>query len=523
MPGLFDGIADFFFQIFSGDPETLRLRKQLRELQETVLSVSPAVWNKNTHQVQPGLAQSWFQFYRAVLPLFDIFSKTIGSIDRKIEALSLQYLVESLLVGEIADRRLALSYDQLKVRFQETGNADSAVTALNLEFSNLLGDIRLQNIAGVDHEIHELFRFKNVVTFSFHSFFKKFGYDLEKIGKENPRFVPVDGDNLLPDLLDLYYLIGELEVSPALQRGIVILLERLGGAEASKNIRVLEKILDRLRDLLRGPCSPYLTLSLIRLLRQEPEVSPEVWKPKNSPVQEYLDSISDRFTRDRDRLLREFSESTLKNDIQVLFPTGHLLELENYSETTSKELQNIGLAGLDRVLPLALLKSFTVSVLEGGYLDSVKQVVVNGFFQDKEYASKLNTTVLNLEKVSAHLEAFDRSLRSEGKTTLDALEKYLASKAGAMTVPNQILDKINRQAAALLEEKVNEVAVLTMRTSEILQDYKSPQPQFVSNIKGLGGKNNREILTSLISGYNKSLQFLKIMKNFVVIRGLKIS
>ena len=499
------------------------MRKQLRELQETVLSVRPAVWNKTTHQVQPGLAQSWFQFYRTVLPLFDIFSKTIGSLEKKIEALSLQFLIESLLVGEIADRRLALSYEQLKVRFQEAGNTDSLVTALNLEFSNLLGDIRLQNLPEIDREIHELYRFKNVVTFSFHGFFKKFGYDLEKIGQENPRFLPVDGDTLLPDLLDLYYLVGGLEVSPLLQRGIGILLERLGSADASKNLRVLEKILERVRDFLRGPCSPYLTLSLIRLLRQESEASPEVWKPKNSPVQDYLDSLSDRFNRDRDRLLREHSESTLKNDIQVLFPAGHLLELENYGESTSKDLQNMGLAGLERVLPLSLLKSFTVSVLEGGYLDGVKQVVVNGFFQDKEYAAKLNTSLLNLEKVLAHLDVFDRSLRAEGKTTLGALEKYLSNKSGGLTVPNQILDKINRQAGALLEDEVNELAALTMRVSEILQDYKSPQPQYVSNIKGLGGKNNREILTSLVSGYNKSLQLLKIMKNFVVIRGLKMN
>ncbi len=519
MSGFFEGLSDFFFQLFSGDPEALRLRRELRELHETVLSVKPAVWNKTSGLVLPGLAQSWFQFYQLSKPLYDLFSKTLANPDKRLETLSRQYLVEASLAGDIAERRFALSYESLKERL--AGQSSSYAATINLEFANLESDIRRQDTETVAKDILDLEKLKNLVTHSFHPFFKKFGYDLALLGQQNPHFSSIDGDNLLPDLLDLYYLIGDFEITPQMERGLFTLLERLNAEKAQENLHKMEKLLDRLRSLLRGPCSGYLTLTLIRILRQEPEFVPEIWKPKTDPIRDYLEALAQRFNQDRDRVLRELAESSLETDIRTLFPQGHLLILENYTEETDKRLQDAGFSGLTLIKPLSLLKSFEVSVLAGGYLDQVKQIVLNGFFQDKDYATKFANTMYPLEKLKVRLEAFDKALESDGKITLTALEKYLEKPQGS-AVPQQIIDKINRTASELLEAEVNHIASLTLRISEILQDYKNPQPLYVTNIKGLGGKNNRDIIQGLINGYNRSLQFLKIMKNFVVIRGLKV-
>ncbi|NNM53961.1 MAG: hypothetical protein HKM05_04475 [Spirochaetales bacterium] len=519
MPGFFEGLSDFFFQLFSGDPEALRQRRVLRDLHETVLSVKPPVWNKTTGMVLPGLAQSWLQFYQLSKPLYDLFSKTLANPDKRIEALTRQHLVESSLAGDIAQRRLALSYDSLKQRF--TGQSSSLATSVNQEFSNLESDIRRQDTSAAAQDILGLEKLKNLVTHSFQPFFKKFGYDLASLGQQQPHFIPVEGDNLLPDLLDLYYLLGDFEITPEMERGLFILLERLNAEKAQENLRKMEKLLDRLRTLLRGPCSGYLTLTLIRILRQEPDFVPEVWKPKYDPLRDYLETLAQRFSQDRDRVMRELAESSLESDVRALFPQGHLLALENYTEETDKRLQDAGYPGLTLVNPLSLLKSFALSVLAGGYLDQVKQIVLNGFFQDKEYASKFANSLYALEKLMVRLDAFDKGLNSEGKITLTALEKYL-EKPQSSSVPGQIIEKINRAASELLEAEVNHVAALSLRISEILQDYKNPQPLYVNNIKGLGGKNNRDIIQGLINGYNRSLQFLKIMKNFVIIRGLKV-
>lgn len=523
MPGFFESISDFFFSLFSSDPNAARLRKQLRELQETVLGVRPTVWSKSSEEVLSAFPQSWYNLYGNLLPVYDLISKTVANTDKKIQTLSRQYLIESLLVGDIGARRADLSYESIKQKLTEAPSPDAAVSALNAQFNNLLTDIRRQDGESVNRDLGELMKLRNLATHNFQGFFKKFGYDLALYGKQNPKFHGIDGDSIITELLDLYYVIAGFEITVSMEKGLGLLLEKVSPSKAMDNLTKMRKFLDKIRDLMRGPCSPYLTLSLIKLIRKEPDLEPEASKIKDDFFHQYMDALAEKYAQDRDRALREFNENSLGDDIKILFPDGNLLVLEAYNEETSQKLMAAGLPPLSMVKAMQILRSFCYAVLKAYLLDCVKQVVLNGFFQDKEWAAKLSNSLYSCENTAARIEAYDHNLTLEGKNTLTALEKYLGSKAPMSNVPSQLVEKLNRGAQDLLEKEVNEIAQLALRIQEVLMDFKSPQPTNVTNIKGLGGQKHREIIQGLVEGYNKTAQLMRIMKHFVVIRGLNLS
>jgi hypothetical protein len=147
-------------------------------------------------------------------------------------------------------------------------------------------------------------------------------------------------------------------------------------------------------------------------------------------------------------------------------------------------------------------------------------VLVDAFFQNKEFGNKLSNQYYSAEQIQARIDAFDSKVMDEGKSSIDSLLKYTdprkQTKSG-MTVAAKMVENIDRYAQGILEEEVRNLYRLGINLGEILKDYKTPNPKHISNIKGLGGKNNKDIIQGIYDGYNKLNLFLKIMKNFVVV------
>jgi hypothetical protein len=514
MAGLFDNLADFFEGLFSSDPEALKIKRALRDQVETLAGVRPAVYAAKSEQVLAGFAQSWGQINALLQPLRDLFDKTIANPDRKIQDLSLGFLIESAMSGDLTERRLALSYEAVRDRLSRSGDPKREAQAVASDSAALFTEYKRQDTDRLQLDLEGLYRLKALAGQNLVPLLSHFGHDASKA---NQQYRAVDGDNVLTDLLDLYYVVEGLDVGPGVELLLGQLLERVGPNKVAENRRKTAQLLMRLRDLLRGPCSARVTLSLIRVLKRDPEAQPDVQKFGDRIVQTYALALTERFARDRERALREQSESNLEADIAALFPGTPLLPLAVYNAATSEQFSNAGLPTLSAVKPLQILRSFCFAVLKTGYLDSVKKVVVNGAFAEKDWGEKLSDWLYAADEVLAHIEAFDQSLEDDAKIGLPVFEKYLTGKVPVSPVTRQLVDKLNRAASTVLEDEARVLSQLAARVQEILNDYKNPQPVFVLNIKGLGGKDQRAMLEGLVGGYNKTVQLLKILKHFVVV------
>ena len=519
MAGFFDAVSEVFLGLLGGDPQAARARKRLKELAAAVAEFKPAVYSRQNDTVLPAMAQAWLQLYQLLTPLADLFSKTIGHPDRKSADLAQQWLIEAALDGNLPDRRVDLNYQALLARFSGAEDSEHEAALASQEFSALVGDIRRQDTEKWQKDLTSLYRLRFLVAHSYATFFRQFGFELSTLGVKSASFRAAPADEVVADLVDLYYLLSGLEITPGAEFLVGLLLEKASPSKAQENRQKVGKLIEKLRDLLRGACSAGVTLDLIRLIRKDPDAMPDVFASKERYIAEYANELANRFASDRDRALREQTDSGLERDLEALFPGTTLLELPHYSKDTNDRLNTAGLPALTWVKPLQILRSFAYAVLKTRYLDAVKLVVLNGFFEDKFWQSQLGTDLLAAEKIASVLEEFDASLNEEGKASLVSLEKYLSGQVAPSALSRQLVEKINRNASGVLEAQVRVLNSLTIRVLDILNDFKAPQPTQVTNIRGLAGKDQRDMMERLVSGYNKSAQVLKILKNFVVLKG----
>ena len=52
----------------------------------------------------------------------------------------------------------------------------------------------------------------------------------------------------------------------------------------------------------------------------------------------------------------------------------------------------------------------------------------------------------------------------------------------------------------------------------MIEDYKAQAPTHVLNIKVIAGSGNREFMAKLVASYNEMTKFIRVMRNFTIIR-----
>jgi len=244
-----------------------------------------------------------------------------------------------------------------------------------------------------------------------------------------------------------------------------------------------------------------------------------VQKTNEEYIQKYLEDIQRRFVQDRDKALREWNEDTLTKDVQELFGNAKLLSVSGYDSESNQKIMSTGVGELSHIKPMTILKSYTLSVLKTFYHDRMKDVILDAFYQDKEWGTQLGNLYYLVEALPDRIESFEKALFGEGRISLENLDKNSKNKNN-LTAGIKILEHLNKAANDLLEKETQNIARFASLTVIILKDFKSPKPEYITNIRGLGGHRNREIIQGLADGYNKTLQFLKIMKSFIVMKGV---
>jgi hypothetical protein len=66
----------------------------------------------------------------------------------------------------------------------------------------------------------------------------------------------VNGEDVLPELQDLYFVTGKILFSPLLEKGLYTLVERLSPGQAAANQKKLQKILQKAGQLFQHQCNP---------------------------------------------------------------------------------------------------------------------------------------------------------------------------------------------------------------------------------------------------------------------------
>jgi hypothetical protein len=520
---LLDYLQDIFLALFIRDPQAVEKRKQLRSLYEKIRRVHPMYYRRATGQVLPQFAEAIEQLAGLLRPLREIFDKTLGHEDAKLAQRYADFMLVSRLPGHLQETYTALGFSSLRQRILSAPDPPGELAAVEGKVQELLQYLSGAELQGFEQEYTATQRLVSLCRHDLSHLLSLFG---PRSADARTSYQPAVGEELLQELLDLYFILSGLELSPGVERNIGSLLERLARERAEEARKKLRTVFQKLYLLLDEHLRAGTVLVLIRLIQRDPHYVPQIMREEGPAIESFRNRWLITFQRSRDRVRWLLRENEVSEDLKALFAGADLLEIEGYPEGIDQALQQRELEGFVHFRPLRIMKSYILMHFERELRDLVKRLIVEGKFENRIFQNMLTNTFFGCEGVRDRIHEFEQALQSDGPQSARRLPKYLELLGQGKPVQSMlstVLEGIESSSRRLVEEGANLFYNLCVILLEILNDARQKTPVQISNIKSLGGRRYPELLARLSSGYNNLFLFTRIMKNFTTIQQMSMS
>ena len=326
----------------------------------------------------------------------------------------------------------------------------------------------------------------------------------------------------MPELIDFYYLTESFIFSPQLKENTLRLLEKRqpDSFDDAKKTKI-SKLFAQLAKSTSERLGKDLLLSLIRVIKTDPSFTPSTPRERKDYLEAYRLRLTTQFEKDRERILREQHESAISADIRDLFGDAEILQIEGYDEEQDSILRRESPNGFIWIKPLRILKTFITNDFEPVLKESVKRVLVEGYFDNKAFQNNLANILYQCERSGGRILEFEELLRGNGRISLVAMKRYIEEMRRGKDIAsflNRLVDAINDKAREIVEDEVGLFAMLGEALGDLLSDFRRSSPDLVTNIRTLGGGRNREILAQIQEGRERIVVLVKIMRNFTFVK-----
>jgi hypothetical protein len=515
---IFKTILEFFMQLFGLDDT----RREMKRLYAPIAHFKPPYYRLKNNIVMPGFAQDLYLFSQALKPLMDLADRTLAHPDLRVSRLYFDYLVEADLPPAELERKESFFYDGMKLRVENAVKADQEQEAIGRDFQRFLKDVESLVAGPLNSELADVERFIDICRHDWERVLGFFdpGASLED-SKYKPDFQPCDGDQLLPELMDINYLLSGFFFTPQLLRKVMRVFDRYAPASAASQSGRIEKMFATLNKVLQYRLSSHSLMALIRLIKRDALFQPDLRRERIDYVNQYKQRLVTQYERDRERLLRERHESAVSKDIQDLLAGIEVVPVDAYEEDNDAYLRRETPHGFTHIKPLGILKTFVNGIFEQQIKETVKKILVEGYFDNKGFQNNLANILYQCDRTMGRITAFEEGLRSNSRVSMGAVRRYVEEmRHGKDIMPflEKLVEEINLKAREICEDETGLFEMLGTTMGELLADYRRPSPDLVTNIRTLGGVRNKEYLATLTEGRKKIETFVRIMRNFAFVK-----
>jgi hypothetical protein len=522
--GILTKIKAWLVRSFTRDPEEAYRKAEIRKLQTFLADLSPPYYQPKQNLVLPGFAEAISQFYALIRPLAELARSTIANSDIRVSQSYFDYLISSRLPAEEQERKQLFMYDAMSERIKATLRPEEELEALVREFRTFLGSLDALGPRVVNAELYEVERFIDLC-----------GYDYERIvglfdpsaNLDNPHFKPefepVPGAQLLPELMDFYYLTESFVFSPQIKDNLLRLLEKrqpdiVDGAKKDK----IDKLYSSIEKTLNGKLSQGVLLALMRVIKEDPAFAPSTPRERKNFIDVYRKRLIAQFEKDHERILHEQRDHAITQEIKTLFGDAEILEIAGYNEENDTFLRRETPNGFLWVKPLRILRTFIASEFEPHLKEAIKRILVEGYFDNKGFQNNLANILYQCERSGGRIVDFEEQINGTGRHSIMAMNRYIEEMRKGKEISSflsRIIDVMNKKAREIVEDETSLFAMLGETLGKLLSDFKRSSPDLITNFHTLGGGRNKEIFSHLQRGYERIQGLLKIMRNFAFVKG----
>jgi hypothetical protein len=518
---IFQALKNFFSTLIMGNTEEVKKKRDLKKILKEIKQHKPLFYKQSTGQILPQFARTLLTFLQYLHPLKELIYKTILNENDRLAEKFKEYLIEVRLEENMQLKKQNFTYEEINKRLLHTVSVRTETEILNKEFAEFIKLFSGPDFSSFDSEFTALEHFISLCRHDFIRLLMYFDPDISLSTGYKPRFAPCIGHHANQDLMDFYFIFAELDLSSGIDKNLIYLIKRLKKNVTEVDEIKIKKIVSTLDTIQKTYLSPGILLSMLRVINADPYFTIKTDTSTKSYLDVYKGKLSSRFQRDVEKVTRECTEREILKDLSQLFNENDLVEIEGYTEDMAKMLQAESFNSFTYTKPLKILKSFTMYHFENKIQETIKKIIINGFFEDKKFKDRFVNLFHAAQGVKDAISDFEHTLTATGEVSINKIRKYLVDyKKGKSVVYslNKLIETINNMAIKVIEDYTNIYYAFQEVITEIITDSKQHAPTLISNIKVIGGDKNQELWSNLLESQKLMNVFTGIMKNFTIIR-----
>lgn len=513
-------VLETLLTLLAASPKERAKKKHLGQIRRRLAAQSPPHYGSFSHRILPHFAASVLRLYRYLQPLLPLFERTIHNRDPEAARKYREYLVQTRLPQELRDLRVDFTYEVMKEELLLAPDKETALQRIEKSFRTYLQALSEPQFAGNDDLFDNLERLADLAEYDFTSLLAKFDPAAELKNRAcMPRFASVPADRVLPELLDLYFVLAPVEITNGgMQEIICALLSRLDRASEANN-RNLATLLRRLQQFTSQALSKDILKDLIRCAKAEADFEPDADRKLHHYVAAYMSNLTERYEHNKQRCVQEVIKESLAKSFTALFGEVDLLDVRGYNDTESRGLVSLGLEGFSHVDSLRVLKSYLLSKYRSvqpalGALES------EGLFQSSQFKAEYLQAYSGCGKILESIERLEADACGIGSLSVIALHELLDRQRTGERVAMEIAritNTLNERAKRIVDEATASFRKLKDVLGDLLDDHKASEPTYILNIRVIGGGMHRDFVTAFGRGYKEAATLVRILRNLTVL------
>jgi len=525
-------IRDVLESLFSSSSPEVQKKHQLKQIATTLKESNPPLYRQDGVLLTPFPA-TLYQMFHYLQPIKETLSSTIASPDKRVSEHSRDFLIELVLTPEQRKVRKSFTFaERSGAILKQKLSPERAIEEQGKQFGVFLKifDSQLMHQAG--NLLEKLDALVDFCEFDFNNLFSYFDpafktHAGQDSTVEAPSFHPVEVAEIVPVLLDLYYVLSKLDINTSIVELVEVLEARKSKTDLNDELKHrIGKIFQAIIWLLQNRLGKNTILSIIRLTKEEPDFKPEQPSIQTDYILEYKNRITEFFQSDSQKMLKDLQSNEMQTLINTTFSGRTLEKMEGYTDSTNSLIQEFTPFSLEWIKPLEIIKTFAQWYFDPHFKQILRSLIVEGYFNNRSLQSTLSSPYYYCEAVLSKLKEFETLFEENQPCSIKILTGYLTEMEKGMDFEKplrKMIENMNGHAKALVQQTVNQYAEVFNFSMIIIEDNKKPMPEYITNIKTLtGSAKNSESYAYLEKEIGVFRNFLEIMKKYAIVSTLSV-
>jgi hypothetical protein len=522
MEKLIEVLQKVFLFFLYPSPEERSRHLELRKLYQELRYLKLTYTDMSGKRIHPGFADQVLRLYKLVKAM----DKVLKLPHRRDELLKMEDLSEYLVLQQLDEniRSLieGLTADKLFERINSSMDQENTLRQSEEEWREINHRITELHHTSFNQDLFQLEILYALMDYDFELLLAKFDPTFHHHGKdEQPRFRECPADWVEQELLDLYFVIGGIRI----QQDVRSLVKRVysffhADKEEAQGTAPpeLNKILDGIELVFENDLSENTFGAMLKLMNQDPGYAPERMKPEHDYIDDVWHRLHRRYQNSLITVNRSLLDRTSQQNIARFFPEGSLQEISFYSRESDGLFSSEQLYGYLYPFPLRILKTYNKHILENGLLTTLMKINFDAIFTDADLKNDFQASIEQTNEISDYLREFESSIsRKNTASVTQVIGKGNAAEGQAVKAEEleQFRDEADRGALYILRYARQALENLNLCIRELLEEHHQLHPHRVTNIKVIGGGQNREMLKDIEQAYHVHAGVMNILDSYI--------